>query len=406
MRRIDPQEALALYGGDWHELARRAGEITQALHPGGVRTYLVERNINYTNVCVCRCSFCAFSVAPRDPRAFVLSEEELAEKVVELRALGGTQVLLQGGMHPGLDLAWHERLLRGLKGRFPDLHLHAYSPPEVVFFARQAGLDVAAVLTRLRAAGLESLPGGGAEVLVDRVRRAVAPAKCSSDEWLEVMRQAHRLGLCTTATMMFGHVETLAERIEHLERLRQLQDESLARRQRDPAAGVFTAFTCWPFQPGNTPLGARLARESPRREPGGKPCEAAPEPRSPRRKPGGDLRPGEPPAARPGPPAGAMEYLRMTALARVYLDNFANLQASWVTQGAQVGQLGLLSGCNDLGSLMMEENVVAAAGTSFRLQRDELRQLIVEAGFRPVQRDFYYRPVAGPADSSRAAGEV
>lgn len=366
--RITPVQAAELYGQGLHELARRAAEITRLLHPGNVRTYAIERNINYTNVCQTRCGFCAFSVSPSDEGGFVLGIDEICDKIEPLVELGGAQILLQGGLNPALSLDWYEGMLQGIKERFPGLHVHGFSPPEILFIADESGLTVAEVLRRLRGAGLDSMPGGGAEILVDRVRRLIAPAKADTEQWLDVMRQAHRLGLCTTATMMFGHVERLAERIEHLDRIRQLQDESLAGRAEDPSRGVFTAFICWPFQPGNTPLG-RLGRYDamsgrPRRE--------------------DELLCGD-----------AVEQLKMTALARVYLDNIPNIQASWVTQGPKIGQLSLLAGCNDLGSLMMEENVVAAAGTAYHMQLATLRQVIRTAGFEPVQRDFFYQPMPG-----------
>ena len=256
-RRISAEEGLELYREcGFCELGRQAGEATAQLHPGPVRTYVIERNINYTNICVCRCSFCAFSVSPKSERGYVLSDEQIDEKITALYAVGGRQIMLQGGMNPQLPLEWYQRLLRRLKERFAGLHIHAFSPPEIVFLARQSGLSVAGVLERLKEAGLDSLPGGGAEILVERVRRLIAPAKCSAAQWLEVMRQAHRLGVFSTATMMFGHVETAAERIEHLEVIRRLQDESLARRGEDGAGGFFTAFTCWPFQPGQYAAGA------------------------------------------------------------------------------------------------------------------------------------------------------
>ena len=355
--RLTPAQALDLArDASLAALAARAADVCRARHGDEVRTYVVERNINYTNVCVARCSFCAFSVVPGDPRAFVLALDELSAKVDELLALGGTQVLLQGGLNPALDLAWCEAMLRGLRERYPGLHLHAFSPVEVAWLARRESLRVVTVLERLRAAGLDTLPGGGAEILTDRARRFASPGKCSAGEWLDVMACAHALGIYTTATMMFGQGETLAERIEHLDALRRLQDDSLAR-----GKGRFTAFTAWPFQPGQTRLGRRL-RETPG------------------------------PDGAPWQPAGAVEQLRMTALARLYLDNLDNIQASWVTQGPAIGQLSLHCGCNDLGSLMIEENVVSAAGTTHRLSLAELVDLIRTAGFRPVQRDCYYRP--------------
>jgi len=350
--RLSCEQALELYqNSSFHDLTARAAERTNQLCRPDIRTYLIERNINYTNVCFCRCSFCAFSVSARDPRAFVLTDEQIAEKIEPLIALGGAQILLQGGLHPDLSFEWYENLLRNIKQRYPDLHVHAFSPPEINFLAEKFEIPIPQVIDRLRRAGLDTIPGGGAEILVDRVRKIVSPAKCSTDQWLDVMRQTHRLGMCTTATMMFGHVETVTERIEHLDRLRRLQDESLANREKDPCLGRFTAFTCWPFQPGST----RLAGSNP------------------------DI-----------PLAGAYEQLKMTALARLYLDNIPNIQASWVTQGPKIGQLSLLTGCNDIGSLMMEEKVVSAAGATFRLQLDQLRRLISNLGLRPVKRDCYY----------------
>lgn len=356
-QRISVEEAMELYReGSLHELGRQAAEAMERYHPADRRTYVIERNINYTNVCRTRCGFCAFSVSPKDSRAYTLGMEEIRRKIQELRAIGGTQILLQGGMNPELPPAWYERMLGEIKREFPGLHIHGFSPPELVFLAEQFGMPLEGVLERLRTAGLDSIPGGGAEILVDRVRRRIAPAKCTAEEWLGVMRAAHRMGICTTATMMFGHVETAAERFEHLEKIRRLQDESLANRGRKGQGGVFTAFTCWPFQAGQT----RLAEGSR----------------------AGELH-----------LAGSFEQLKMTALSRIFLDNIPNHQASWVTQGPAIGQLSLLMGCNDMGSLMMEENVVAAAGTTYRLRLEQLRDLIRGAGFQAVQRDYYYNIV-------------
>ncbi|MCK4629073.1 MAG: dehypoxanthine futalosine cyclase [Sedimentisphaerales bacterium] len=377
--RISKQQALQLYQeGSLPELSERADKLcnvtrasrphtSQNSHPGNVRTYVVERNINYTNICCCRCSFCAFSASPGGKNGFVLGFDEIAEKIEELLSIGGTQILLQGGLNPELSFSWYEELLGQIKKRFPRLHTHAFSPPEICFMAERFNMTIPEVIERLRSAGLDTIPGGGAEILVERVRKIISPGKCSTEQWLDVMRQAHKLGMCTTATMMFGHVETPAERIEHLDRLRTLQDESLERRESNPSAGYFTAFTCWPFQPGSTRLG-RLDRYDPIRD----------RDRDQPRRPDQLLL------------AGAFEQLKMTALARIYLDNIPNIQASWVTQGPKIAQLSLLAGCNDIGSLMMEENVVSAAGTTFRMQLAELRQLIQTAGFQPVQRDYYY----------------
>jgi len=365
--RLTMLQAVELYqNNSLPNLALRADQVARRLHPANIRTYVIERNINYTNVCVTRCSFCGFSVSPGDQRSYTLTPEQICAKITPLRDLGGTQILLQGGMNPDLPLGWYENMLGEIKNRFPSLHIHAFSPPEIVFLAKKFDLSLSDILVRLRRVGLDTLPGGGAEILVDRVRRQIAPAKCSTDEWLEVIRQAHRLGMCTSATMMFGHIETLSERIEHLDKIRQLQDESLSRLQKDPAAGYFTAFTCWPFQPGRTRL-----NKWEKYLPGKAQTRAENQLLL----------------------AGAFEQLKMTSLARLYLDNIKNIQASWVTQGPKIGQLSLLMGCNDLGSLMMEENVVSAAGTTFQMELNQLRQIIHTAGFLSVQRDYYYQSV-------------
>ncbi len=340
-RRLDPAEGLALLQShDLAALGRAADAVTRRLHPEKFRTYNVDRNINYTNVCTSGCRFCAFSRKPGDADGYVISRDQLHRKIEETVALGGNQILLQGGLHPELRIEWYEELLRDIKRHFPQVNVHGFSPPEVDHIAALSGLAVREVLVRLKAAGLGSLPGGGAEILVDRVRAEVSPCKTNADRWLEVCRTWHALGGRGSATMMFGHVETLAERIEHLERLRRLQDET----------GGFTAFICWTFQPGNTAL-AGVSK------------------------------------------AGAYEYLKTLAVARLYLDNFANLQASWVTQGLAVGQLALRFGANDLGSVMIEENVVAAAGTNFRANEAEIRQAITGAGYAPRRRSMFYELV-------------
>ncbi len=339
--RLSDDEALALLeGADLLELGARADAVRRALHPGDAVTFIVDRNINYTNVCVSGCRFCAFYRAPGDPEAYVLSEAEIHAKVAETLALGGTAVMMQGGLHPDLDITWYERLLRGIKERF-TVHIHSLSPPEVAHIAAVSGLSVEATLRRLHAAGLDSLPGGGAEVLVDRVRRAVSPHKISAAGWLDVMRTAHRLGLPGTATMMFGSRDTAAERVAHLHAVRDLQDET----------GGFTAFIAWTFQAGNTDLER------------------------------GHL------------PATGQDYLRLLAVARLYLDTIRNVQASWVTQGLRLGQVSLAFGANDMGSTMIEENVVRAAGVSHRITVDEMVALIRAAGRTPVQRDTLYREV-------------
>jgi len=366
--RLTDSEALDLYNDvSIHELGRRAWARTVALHPEPYRTYVVDRNINYANVCTARCIFCNFYRQPGDGEAYILSYEQIGRKIEELLAIGGTQILMQGGLvpdadHPsghGLPLSWYLDLLRFIKQHYPTIHIHAFSPPEIWAFHQIFDLPLRDVLLRLRDAGLDTIPGGGGEILVDRVRRKIGQGKTMTDEWLAVMRAAHQIGMRTSCTMMFGHIETVPERIEHLRRLRDLQDET----------GGFLAFIHWPFQPEGTPLG-RWKR---------------------------------PPADYDGPPDGAHlfladahEYLRMLALARLYLDNIPNIQSSWVTMGPKIGQLALFFGANDMGSVMMEENVVSAAGTTFRLSEDEIRRLISDAGWTPQQRDQYYRPVNSP----------
>ena len=338
--RIGDDEYLFLEASsDLHELGFMADSVRRRLHPEKVVTYVIDRNINYTDICISACKFCAFFKAPEEQGGYLLSFEELGRKIKETQDLGGTQVLLQGGLHPDLTLEYYEDMLRFMKGT--GIHVHGFSPPEVHHFAGLANLTTEQVLKRLIAAGLDSIPGGGAEILSDRVRSQIAPRKCTAAEWLKVMEEAHRLGLRTTATMMFGHVEEREERLEHLRRLRQLQDRT----------GGFTAFIPWPFQPDNTVLQS-VAK------------------------------------------VDAVGYLKMLALSRIYLDNFENVQASWVTQGPKVAQLSLFFGANDFGSTMIEENVVAAAGVSFRLSEQEIRRLVAEAGFTPVQRRMDYTPVS------------
>ncbi len=333
--RIGREEALwLLKEADLNLLGELASEVRWRLHPEPMVTYVVDRNINYTDVCISGCKFCAFYRAP-EKGGYLLSKEELSRKIEETLALGGTQILLQGGLHPDLPLEYYEDLLRYIKAHH-RIACHAFSPPEIVHFSRLSGLSVEEVLRRLRAAGLDSIPGGGAEILVDRVRRIIAPRKATAEEWLQVMEAAHNLGIRTTATMMFGHIETLEERIVHMERLRELQDRTHG----------FTAFIPWPFQPRNTALQVT--------------------------------------------PATGVEYLRMVAVARIFLDNFPNIQASWVTQGPKMAQVSLFYGCNDFGSTMIEENVVAATGVHHRLSREEICRLIRGAGFEPRQRLMDY----------------
>jgi len=372
--RLTDAAALDLYTrASIHELGRLAHARTTELHPEPYRTYVVDRNINYANVCTACCTFCNFHARPADQDAYVLTHAEIGRKIDELLAIGGTQVLMQGGLlpdesHPsghGRPFEWYLELLRFIRQHYPTIHIHAFSPPEIWHFHQTFGLPLRDVLLRLQDAGLATIPGGGGEILVDRVRRKIGAGKANTEQWLAVMRTAHQLGMQTSCTMMFGHIETIPERVEHLRRLRDLQDET----------GGFVAFIHWPFQPENTPLG--------------------------RWKP--------PPEDYAGPPDGehlfladAHEYLRLLALARLYLDNIPNIQASWVTMGPKIGQLALFFGANDLGSVMMEENVVSAAGTTFRLNEEQLRRLITDAGWTPQQRDQYYRPVPGsrPASSS------
>ncbi|NIA20465.1 MAG: dehypoxanthine futalosine cyclase [Anaerolineaceae bacterium] len=364
MTRISLDEALELWRGeDLLALGQRAEAVCGRLHGPRVRTFAIDRNINYTNICTSGCRFCAFYRPSGSSGGYVLSDEQLLAKIAEATERGATHILMQGGLHPGLGLDFAEGLLRKIRERF-QVHLHCFSPPEIVHLARGAELDVASVLKRLGEAGLGSLPGGGAEILSDRVRRIVSPNKCTTAEWLEVMRAAHKAGLRTTATMMFGHTESIRERLEHLDHLRRLQDDT----------GGFTAFICWPFQAPNTRLAADLASGA----------LAAPWTSDGRwRKSGGE------------------DYLRTLAMARIYLDNFQHLQASWVTMGPRLGQLSLRFGADDLGSTMMEENVVRAAGVSHRQSGDELVELIRDAGFEPWRRDCLYsqRWPAAPADA-------
>jgi cyclic dehypoxanthinyl futalosine synthase len=353
--RLTFDEGVSLF--DCHDLpalGRAADAVCRRLHPEPYRTYNIDRNINYTNVCAAVCDFCAFYRKSTDPDAYVLPREEIYKKIEETIALGGDQTLMQGGMHPSLKLEWYEDLLRDLKTRYPKFNLHAFSPPEIWHFHKINKLPLREVLRRLKEAGLGSLPGGGGEILVDRVRKAMTVNKCLTDEWLEVHRVWHQLGGKSTCTMMFGHIETLAERIETLERLRQLQDET----------GGFTAFICWTFQPEHTAMA--------------------------------DV-----------PPAGAFEYLRTQAIARLYLDNVPNVQSSWVTQGLKIGQLALFFGANDMGSLMIEENVVASAGTVHYLTLEQIKNAIREAGYVPRQRNVFYQYIdETPAETNSRDSHV
>jgi len=340
-QRMEPAEALTLLQS--HDLAAigsAADQVSRRMHPEPYRTYNVDRNINYTNVCTAVCDFCAFYRGPKSDEGYVLPREVLLKKVEETAALGGNQILLQGGLHPKFKLDWYEEMLRDIKSAFPQINIHGFSPPELHHFTKVNQLPLKEVLARLKEAGLGSVPGGGAEILVDRVREAMTRGKVKTDDWLNVMRVWHQQGGISTATMMFGHIETLAERVEHLGRIRDLQDET----------GGFTAFICWTFQPDHTEMSEI-------------------------------------------PAAGSFEYLKTQAVARLFLDNVPSIQSSWVTQGLKIGQLALLFGANDMGSLMIEENVVAEAGTVHFLTLGQIREAIEELGFEARQRDVFYQLV-------------
>jgi cyclic dehypoxanthinyl futalosine synthase len=342
--RVSADDALALYrGAPTAVLGQLADEVRARKHPDRIVTYIIDRNVNYTNVCVAKCTFCAFYRPVGSAEGYVLGFDEMFRKIEQTIAVGGVQLLLQGGHNPDLPLTWYEDLFRAVKERYPDFKLHALSPPEVIHLSRLSQLPVADVIARLIAAGLDSIPGGGAEILVDRVRKILhCYGKASADEWLDVMRHAHRAGLRTTATMMYGTVETDEERIEHMLRLRALQDET----------GGFTAFITWSYQPDHTELA--------------------------------------------GSEATGVDYLRTLALARIVLDNFDNLQASWVTQGGKVGQLSLAYGANDMGSVMIEENVVRAAGASYCMDEAEIVRNIEDAGFTAKRRNMHYEILGNP----------
>ncbi len=341
--RIQPDEAVRLSSLPLEELgalADRRRQLSRAAAHGGrgneIVTYIVDRNINYTNVCNVYCKFCAFYRTEKDDDAYVITHAEIDRKIEETMALGGTQILMQGGHHPKLPIDWYLELLSHIKERFPQINIHGFSPSEFIHFQEVFNKPVEEIIRLFVQAGLGSIPGGGGEILVDRVRRRIAPLKAMSDEWLGVMDVAHKLGLASTATMMFGHVETLEERIEHLDRVRRQQDASKG----------FTAFIAWTFQSENTRLKA--------------------------------------------PAVGAHEYLRMQALSRIYLDNIPSIQSSWVTQGLDIGQIALKYGANDLGSIMIEENVVSKAGTTFHMGVTDMKRLINDLGYEAHQRDNWY----------------
>ena len=340
-----------LRDGDFLELGMLADTVRRRLHPDPVVTYIIDRNINYTNVCTAQCAFCAFYRDLPSKEGYVLTKQELSQKIEETMALGGRQILLQGGLHPDLGIEYYEELFRWMKATYP-IWIHGLSPAEIKHIEKVSSLSTEETLRRLVAAGLDSIPGGGAEVLSDRVRRIIGIAKGTTEDWLSVMETAHRLGLKTTATMMFGHVETLEERIDHLLHLRELQDRTRG----------FTAFIGWTFQPSNTAIG--------------------------------------------GDELTSFQYLRTLAVARVMLDNFPNVQASWVTQGGKIGQMSLRFGANDFGSLMIEENVVSSAGAGFHLTEAEIARNIQGAGFVPKRRTMRYEIIGDPYCWSHAVPQM
>ena len=350
--RITIEEARELYHlplPELGELANARRRLARAEKFDGrgndIVTYIVDRNINYTNVCNVYCKFCAFYRTEKDHDHYVLTREQLDQKLDELTAIGGVQILLQGGHHPKLGIEWYLDMLAHIRTKYPHINIHGFSPPEFQHFASVFKMPLREVIAKFKDAGLGSIPGGGGEILVDSVRDRIAPLKCKTDAWLEVMHIAHELGLNSSCTMMFGHVETLEDRIEHLDRLRVQQDKT----------GGFTAFICWTFQDIKdeaTSIGHTKLR---------------------------------------APTVGSSEYLRMQALSRIYLDNIPNIQSSWVTQGPRIGQIALNYGANDFGSVMMEENVVSSAGTTFRLNSEMIERLIREASYEPHRRDNWYR---------------
>lgn len=336
--RLSQEDAVALFhSNDLLALGMAADYVRRKKHPGNTVSYIIDRNINYTNICNVECSFCAFYRSPLESDSYLHGFEVLDKKIEETLALGGTGILLQGGLHPELKLEWYEGMLRHIKGKYP-IWVHGFSPPEILNIVRVSRLPLPVVVERLIAAGLDSFPGGGAEILVDRVRRIISPRKCSTAEWLSVHEEVHRQRLRSSATMMFGHVETLEERAEHLQKIRDLQDRT----------GGFMSFICWTFQPENTFLQ--------------------------------NIR-----------TATASDFVKTLAIARIFLDNIHNVQSSWLTQGFKLGQVALGFGANDMGSIMIEENVVSAAGAHNHATEEDLRRLIRDAGFRPVKRDTIYR---------------
>lgn len=434
--RLTPQQGLDLLtGAGFHELGRWADGRCRAIHGDRIRTYIIDRNINYTNVCTAKCTFCAFRRDAGDHDAYTLEPEALYEKIAELVAIGGTQILMQGGMNPELPLDWYLNLLRGIKDRFPGVHVHGFSPPEFIEFVsffsppgRTLEEKLRWVMVRLQEAGLDSLPGGGGEIFAGEVRRKIGLGKCDAEAWLTTMYVAHSLGMFTSATMMFGHIEGRADRIHHLRLVRQWQDRALSEfgapgpveydvsagddelsrryptrlRAQKPVGGHYVSFISWPFQRENTPLG-RV------KDWGATPGDSGPFP--------GDLvasldglgdRSAHPEFGRRVRTAGATEYLRTQAVSRLFLDNIYSIGSSWVTMGPHVGQVALHYGANDMGSVMMEENVVSSAGTTYCLDEAVLNRLIRDAGFLPAQRDNVYDLIkinAGPQSPDLLVGD-
>ena len=350
--RLTAEDCTLLLGSyDIARIGAAADEIRRRKNPGDVVTYIIDRNINYTNVCNVVCTFCAFYRRPGKPDTYVHSMEEIESRIDETIALGGTGVLMQGGLHPDFGIEWYEDLLRTLHAKYPTFQLHCFSPPEIHNISLISGLDYKTIMQRLKDAGLNSMPGGGGEILDDEVRKRVS-TKCSTQEWLDVMRAAHEVGLITTATMMFGIGDKLEHRVRHLERVRQVQDEALARKAATGEGGEFTAFIPWTFQRENTALGRKITEE----------------------------------------PTG-IDYIKMLSVSRLFLDNIQHIQASWLTQGIRLGQVALRFGADDMGSIMIEENVVSAAGAHNEANERDLRYQISEAGFRPQQRDILYNYV-------------
>jgi cyclic dehypoxanthinyl futalosine synthase len=372
MDRIDKATALQLLkSADLLELGEMADNIRKSLHPEGIVTFIVDRNINYTNICINKCKFCAFYRDMKSPDAYLLSKNEIFKKIDETIALGGTQILLQGGIHPELAVDYYIDLLKSIKNRYL-VNVHGFSPTEILYLADKHDLTIRETLLILRQAGLDSIPGGGAEILSDRVREILSPKKLKSSQWLRVMEEAHKIGMRTTATMMFGSIEEPEDIIEHLDAIRSLQDRT----------GGFTAFIPWSFQPGNTELAQQPeARSAEVKKTQNKTSEIS------------NFLTSELKVESKLSPWGvtAIDYLRVLALSRIYLDNIKNIQASWVTQGLKAAQIALRFGANDFGSTMIEENVVRAAGISYRVSKEDIIQAIKSAGFKAAQRDTYYR---------------